>query len=193
MKIQPSYLKSVLLALFSGYSFRGKVQDDPQGDTVVIQMKDLENNYTEIGSALTRVDSTSISSKHHLQKGDVLFISKGANNFALVYDLNFPRAVAASAFFVLRPDPAKILPGYLAWYLNQKPVQQYLVDNRAGTYIPNVNKTALLGIEIRLPEKNIQEKIVKVDILRKREYLLIHRLLEKREQLISNKLLNIIN
>lgn len=186
-------IHSVLIELFSGYSFRSKVVNDPGGDMEVIQMKDLEDGYSRIGNELTKVDSSTIRQKYVLQKGDILFLAKGANNYAIEYDLDLPKAVAASAFFVLRPDLEKITPGYLAWYINQKTVQQYLKENTAGTYIPNINKNTILGINIQLPEKEIQEKVVKIEFLRKREYLLTSELLFKREKLISYKLLKMIN
>lgn len=126
-------IKSVLLSLFSGFSFRSKVENTPGGDLRVVQMKDLEENYTRIGSELTRITSSDIHAKHLLEKNDILFLSKGSNNFALEYQLNFPMAIAASAFFILRPDATKVFPSYMAWYINQMPVQQYLKEKTAGT------------------------------------------------------------
>ncbi len=184
----------LLKGLFSGYSFRSKVEHDPEGEIRVIQMKDLQDGYTTINPDLNRVAANSIPAKYLLQKGDVLFLSKGSNNLAITYDLeNEQTVVAASAFFVLRPDQSKVIPEYLTWYLNQQPVQQYLLDNRAGTYIPNVNKKTIEGIQINLPEKKLQEKIVKIDLLKKRDYLLTEQLLAKRDQVVSSQLLQILN
>lgn len=185
-------IKEVLEELFSGYSFRSKVEHDPNGEVGVIQMKDLENDYTSINTNLIKVDSKAIPSKYLLKQGDVLFISKGSNNHAVTFNME-QHVVAASAFFVLRPDPSKVIPEYLSWYLNQQTVQQYIKDNRAGTYIPNVNKSTVEGIQIMLPEKKLQEKIVKIDLLRNREYLLTNQLLTKRELLVSYKLLQALN
>ncbi len=186
-------INSVLLELFSGYSFRSKVVNNPGGDMEVIQMKNLEDGHSRIEKDLTRIDSSVIPQKFLLHRGDILFLAKGANNYAIVYNLDLPKAIAASAFFILRPDASKIIPDYLAWYINQKIVQQYLKENTAGTYIPNVNKNTILGINIQLPEILIQEKVVKIEFFRKREYLLMNALLTKRQQLISYKLLDIIN
>ncbi|MDR9374857.1 MAG: hypothetical protein RI565_08325, partial [Schleiferiaceae bacterium] len=63
--------------LFSGYSFRGKVKHLPQGDLAVIQLKDLQEDYSTIGTQLTRVNAEAVKRKYYLQKGDVLFVSKG--------------------------------------------------------------------------------------------------------------------
>jgi restriction endonuclease S subunit len=185
-------IQKFLKYIFSGYSFRNKVEHDPNGDLDVIQMKDLEMNYTRIGTGLIKIDSSTISPKYLLEKGDVLLVAKGGNNFAILFDLDLPKAIASSAFFVLRPNPKLINPGYLAWYINQKPVQQYFIDNRVGTYMPNINKNTILGIEIKVPEKITQERIVEMDALQKREYLLSNELLLKRKQLISYLLFSTI-
>ena len=179
----------VLVGFFSGYSFRRKVEHDPNGDVSVIQMKDLEDNYSRITNNLTRIDVASVPPKYFLQKGDVLFISKGANNYAVVYDLDLVKAVAASAFFVLRADVEKVNPYYMAWYINQKPVQKYILDNRAGTYIPNINRDTILGIQLSLPEVEIQNLIAKVDSLSIREKYLNEKLTSFRKILINSVLI----
>ncbi len=186
-------IKTVLSGFFAGFSFRKKVENDPKGDLHVIQMKDLEHNYSNIGMNLTKIKSDKVSDKNFLQKGDVLLITKGANNYAVEYKHELKKAVAASAFYVLRPNQKKIHPSYLTWYINQSPVQQYFNANMAGTYIPNINKGTIEGIEIEIPEKNIQEMICRIDFLRKQEYLLTEQLLAKREQVVSRTLLKILN
>jgi restriction endonuclease S subunit len=182
-------LPYLLTDLNTGYSFRTRIEHNPDGDIAVIQMKDTKNNFTRIGSDLFRISDSSISPRYFLHKGDVLFLSKGSNNKAFVFDMDLQQVVAAAAFFVLRPDKSQILPEYLAWYLNQQPVQKYILENRAGTYMPNVNKKTLLGIQIQLPDLKTQEKIAMIDNLRMKELLLTKELLNKREMLITNQLL----
>lgn len=186
-------INAIISDLFSGFSFRTKVENDPKGDLHVIQMKDLENNYSSIKPDLIKVSSEKISSKFFLQKGDVLFIAKGSNNYALEYNLELKKAIAASAFFIIRPDQTRVVPAYLAWYINQPPVQQYLKENMAGTYIPNINKGTIEGITVALPPIDIQRKIVTVDNLKKREKLLMSLIMEKRELGVSAALLDIVN
>lgn len=186
-------INSVLVELFSGYSFRSKVVNDPGGDLEVIQMKDLEDGHSRIGSELTRINSSTIPQKYALQKGDILFLAKGANNYAIVYNLDLPKAVAASAFFVLRPVTSKIIPDYLAWYINQKAVQQYLKENTAGTYIPNINKNTILGIQIVLPEIKVQNLISKIHILSIKEDYLSAKIAAFRKILINNVLIQKLN
>lgn len=186
-------INTLITDLFSGFSFRTKVENEVGGDLSVIQMKDLYGNYASIKSDLTKVSSEKISSKFFLQKGDVLFIAKGSNNFAIEYNLDLPKAIAASAFFILRPNTSKVVPAYLAWYINQSPVQQYLKENMAGTYIPNINKSTIEGIMVSLPAMDVQKKIVLIDDLRKKESLLMSQISEKREVAVRAALLDIVN
>lgn len=98
---------------------------------------------------LTKIKSDKISKKTFLKKGDVLLITKGANNYAVEYKHDFEKAVAASAFYVLRPNQNKVNPSYLTCYINQPPVQQYFKANMAGTYIPRPRTRILKELPIQ--------------------------------------------
>lgn len=177
-------LKSTLYSISSGFSFRNKIENDEKGDLLVIQMKDLLDGYSAIGNNLTKVSSELIGRSYSLEKGDVLFIAKGSNNYSLEFDLNLPNVIASSAFFVLRPDPATILPGYLAWYINQTDAQRYIKQNTAGTYIPNINIGTVENMSIEIPSMEIQRKIVAIDQLRRRERLLHDEITKKNDVVI---------
>lgn len=177
-------MKEILHSISSGYSFRTKVKHEAKGDLAVIQLKDLENNYQTLGQELTMVSSDKVPEKYLLQKGDVLFISKGANNFAIVFQEDF-KAVAVSAFFVLRADEKKVLPEYLAWFINSKPAQQFLKGNRAGTYIPNVNKDTLMSLQVKLPSLEKQKQIAAIAELAQKEQSIYNQLKENRKIILN--------
>jgi restriction endonuclease S subunit len=186
-------IKTVVSSIFSGYSFRKRVTPEPGGDLRVIQMKDLSNRYSTIKTdTLTTVVSRKINPNSFLQPGDVLFIAKGAHNFAIVFELNLPKAIASSAFFVLRPDPEKIVPGYLAWYLNQSTVQQFFLNNASGSHMPNVAKTTLERVTVIMPSEDIQRKIVSIDKLVKKEELLLRKIMQKKQRVVTQALMKIV-
>jgi len=186
-------IKTLVFCIFSGYSFRKRVTAEPGGDLRVIQMKDLANRYTAIKTdTLTTVLSPKISSNAFLQPGDILFLAKGAHNHAIVFELDLPKAIASSAFFVLRPDPEKIVPGYLAWYLNQSTVQQFFLNNASGSYMPSVAKTTLERVTVIIPSEDIQRKIVSIDKLVKKEELLLKRIMQKKQRVVTQALMKIV-
>ncbi|MEO8589568.1 MAG: restriction endonuclease subunit S [Flavobacteriales bacterium] len=173
----------------SGFSFRERVVNDASGTVAVIQMKDLNGAHFGIHEGgIARVQGKDIGPQHFLAKGDVLFVAKGANNRAVVYDMD-QKAVAASAFFVLRPDPAKVDPHYLAWWINQKPVQEYLQQNMAGTYIPNITKPVVEGISVPLPPLDQQRLIAVVHQLSLREQSIRATIARRRAALVDRILM----
>ena len=178
----------------SGFTFRERVAHDPSGTVAVIQMKDCNQEHCGMDHrGLTMLVGKAIGPQHYLTKGDVLFVSKGANNRAWVYDLDLPKAVAASAFFVLRPDPAKVDPYYLAWWINQKPVQEYLHQNMAGTYIPNITKPVVESITVPLPPLEQQRLIAAMSALAQAEQHILSELTLKRQELVDQLLLSSIH
>lgn len=178
--------------IFSGYSFRDKVEDNPTGSVTVIQMKDLINHYSEIGLDLVKIASKDISDKHLLRKGDVLFVSKGSNNFALVYD-GTNKAIASSVFFVIRLKHIEIDPYFLAWYINQENAQAYLHTGKEGTGVTNINKATLENLEVEIIPLEKQQHLLTVHELWKHEKEISLALLEKKDKLIQQQLMAMCN
>lgn len=175
--------------IFNGYSFRGKIVHQPDGDTHVVQMKNLLDEYTAIDPGMVMVKGEVIRDKYTLESGDVLFISKGANNHAITYDLELPRAVASAIFFVLRLNKKIAFnPYYLAWYINQVPAQQYISSRMAGTHIPNVNVDTIRSLPIQLPSLRTQDSIAAIYRLHHTEQVLQKEIAENRSTLIRTLL-----
>ncbi|WP_452602495.1 restriction endonuclease subunit S [Pontimicrobium sp. MEBiC06410] len=197
MQIKNTTLKTLLQGegISSGYSFRGKIEDDFNGKLKVIQLKDLINDYTAIGEECYKVSAEGIKEKYILKDGDILFISKGQNNNAIAFSSNNKKGtyIASSALFVIEVNRAKAYPKYIAWYLNQLPVQNYIKQNLTGTYTPTVNRKVVENIPIQLPSLEEQFKIAALGELTIKEKLVHTQILELRELLINNQLLNHIN
>lgn len=172
-------LKTISKSVSSGFSFREKIKNDPNGNIRVIQLKDFENNYTSIGEDCYIVDGTKIRKKYILNSGDILFISKGSNNFALSFNKkdNFP-SIASSSLFVIQVDESVAYPQYVAWYINQKKVQAYLKTNEMGTYVPNINKSTVEQMPIELPTMEKQMLIAKIAELNNKEQNIYQRITE---------------
>ena len=192
MKYIKKYLREITAkdGIFGGYSFRERIENEKGGNIFVIQMKDLANYYSRIENTLVQIKGDKIKDKYHLQKEDILFIAKGANNYALVYDLDLPVAVAASAFFVIRINKEIANAYFVAWYINQRKVQQYLKENMAGTYIPNVNISTVKEMKIRIPSLEEQNRVAKLNQLMQREQEIISDVKEKRKVLFETVLCN---
>ena len=191
MEHQKFILKDIA-TIHSGYSFRTKIQNNPEGNTFVIQMRDISDDRMKITNTLYKIEDDKINAKYYLYKGDILFMAKGANNFSVCYNEHYKPAVAASAFFVIRPMVDNLLSSYLCWFMNNNKAQAFIESNRAGSYIPNVNKSALENMEIIMPPLETQKLIVELYNLTRKENEIFESIKEKRAILINSILSNLI-
>jgi hypothetical protein len=120
-----------------------------EGEIVYLQAKHFDETGQLISFLHPDLLAENISGKHLLQQGDVLFAAKGTKNFAVWYESlpaghtgkNLP-AVASTSFFVIRLKENtidKVLPEYLAWYINQPVSQKFLKGNAMGTFIVSIS------------------------------------------------------
>lgn len=163
-----------------------------QGEIVYLQVK----HFNEEGFLKTKLiqdlDLKDISRKHLLQNGDVLFASKGVKNFATVYEKHNEPAVASTSFFVLRLTTEKLLPDYLAWYLNSITVQSALKSQAIGTAIPSISKQVLENLEIAIPSIETQKAVMQITKLRNTEKSLKKEIETLREKQIQQQIINAI-
>ena len=97
------------------------------------------------------------------------------------------RGIAANGLHVIRPRTERILPNYLAWWLNHPVSQDTLISKVArGQYIPFVSKADLLEFLVPVPPLDVQERIVEVDRLRRQERALRERLENLTQQLVDD-------
>lgn len=180
-------------SLFSGYSFREKIKHDPNGDVGILQMKDIKDNYLSFDyQNIDKVSDFIFKDKFYLQKNDILFVSKGVNNFAIaIDDIDF-KVVPSATFFVIRVDEKKVIPEYVVWYINQKEAQNYLNEKKAGTYVPNLNKQDIMELPIKVPSLKTQKAIAKTAVLLNREIEILEKIKTNRKELIQNQLLKLI-
>ena len=173
----------------TGYPFRKRIENDPNGRFAVIQMRDVENYTHLMTENLARVSAIDPKERHFIRQNDLLFSAKGANNFAVQVEQLPVDTVAAANFLVIRVRSDKVLPAYLAWYINQSPAQLFLQARSRGSYIPAISKMALSDLDIPLPSLALQRKIVSIQSLADREKVLLDQIQRRRERLMQAILL----
>ncbi len=89
------------------------------GELVYLQSKHFDE-YGQLHAVLhPDLLADSISEKHLLKDGDVLFAAKGTKNFATVYEKHNLPAVASTSFFVIRLSNKMIWEHLLFQFQNQ--------------------------------------------------------------------------
>jgi restriction endonuclease S subunit len=170
-----------ITAIHMGYPFRSRLERAEGGNISVIQMKDIDENSRLNAEDLVPVNLPEVKDIHRIEKGDVIFRSRGRINTATLVEGSLANAVAAAPLLRIRIKTEKVLPGYLAWYINQPKSQAYLEKQAAGTISRMINKKAVEEMEIVLPSLDEQNRIVAIARLADREQTLLHLLGEKRK------------
>ena len=171
----------------SGFLNRGKIESRIDGSHYLIQARDVDaEQLTCFIDALVRFSPSLSRRDCILRSRDILFMSRGARNFALVLEEVPEPTLAAACFFIVRVYTQKALPEYVAWYLKQGSVQHYLRRNTGlGVHMPVVRRVVLENIEIPVPALETQERIADLDALSCREGRLLERLAAKRKELLT--------
>jgi hypothetical protein len=176
---------SELTRVDTGYHFRGSVEADPSGEFRVLQARDIDEYHRFDPEALTRVSLPGAADACRINLGDVLFLARGAKQYAVPVLKPVESTVVPNHFFLLRPRRSDVLAGYLAWYLNQAPAQAALRGMTQGSNVPYITKTQLGKIEVPLPDPTVQELISAVSNLLQHEQRLTAALVREREQLAT--------
>ena len=162
------------------------------GELVYLQSKHFDE-YGQLHSVLhPDLVAEGISEKHLLKDGDVVFAAKGTKNFAAVFENHNEPSVASTSFFVIRPIDNKVLPQFLAWFLNNPVTQTLLKGQAIGTSIPSISKQVLENMEITVPSIETQKTILQITKLRNKEKSLKQEIETLREKQIQQQIINAI-
>lgn len=178
----------------SGLTLRGKPDaysqsGDPQNDGVLaIQLGDIGSEDKVKRQVELRIDRGSVSPRHFVGPGDVLFRSRGSRPFAWAVDDLAEPAVAIMPLFIIRPITHILDVGYLAWFLNQPAAQRHFAEGATGTSLRMIGKTVLQTTPIDLPPLGIQRSIAALSALANQEKRLSTLVAEQRHQLLTYRL-----
>lgn len=178
-----------ILEITTGYSFRSKINNNPDGEVKVIQMSDVDpvkgidwENLSSISDFNPRSD------RYFLQEGDLIMISKGYHLNAHFISIDVGAVIPVNSFLILRCKTDQVLPEYIEWFLNSNRVQSYLKTVAAGTRIPNLSRSALEDLDIFVPDLAKQKLIIELEGLKQKEVYLHQEIARKKEYLIDHLL-----
>lgn len=170
-----------LAAISAGYPFRGKIDELPNGDVAVIQMRNADPAAGLDWPNLSRVELPRTSAKALLTRGDVILSTRGGRNIAYYIEERQGQVVCSPHFFVIRAKGQVILPEFLVWQLNQKPAQDHFAAGATGSYILNLKREVVEHLPIVVPPLAEQQRIVELDMAAKVERAILTRLIENRK------------
>ena len=182
--------KKIILKEVAQVSSGIYMKGNPIGEIVCLQVKDLLMPSPE--STASRIDFSSKVESSILKKGDLLFAGKGSTYLCEVFDLDVP-AVPSTTLYAIRLQSNIISPQYLRWYLNHPKVVAKILASRVGSGTPMIHKPTLENLEIVIPDRDTQQRIVELSELQKKEEWLLKAIAKKRVLVTNQILMNEIN
>jgi hypothetical protein len=172
-----------------GYPFRTRLEHDPDGAVAVIQMKDVDGERIDvIPTELMRVRLTTDPNRYLLERGDILFRSRGQTNTAALIAIDLVNTLAAAPLMTLRARSVA-RPDYLAWYLNQPASQNFLRSELKGTSVKMISTESLGRLEVVVPPLECQDAIVALARLGASEQELMEKVAHLRRRHLTGVLL----
>lgn len=176
-----------LVDLRSG--FQGKTVE---GSTYkLIKLKDVQKNGIINEAELETFDADKVTSKHLLNKGDIIFKAKSVDNTAALIEKEVTNLVASAHFILMTiKEGAKeeVLPEYLMMYLNSEYTQSYCKKHAQGTVLPIMRLGDLENLEVVLPSIEEQRKLGSLYRLMIKERMTMEQMIEEREKQVAGKL-----
>jgi restriction endonuclease S subunit len=166
-----------------GYQARGKILESPDGSYRLLQAKDVVEGTLRWETTISFNPELN-PSRYRIEKNDILFIARGYENRAYLASNPPDNVLASNTFYIVKAH--KIQPGYLAWWLNERPAQAYFSQFQVKMGYAYMSKKNLIKLEIPVPSLEIQEKISTVLELWNYEQHLISEIQGLKETLMSS-------
>lgn len=149
-----------------------------------------DNAEINVSEAIPFYASEELTSNYLTQVGDV--IVKTSEPYTAVYITeDYSGFVIPSHFVLVRADITKVIPQYVAWYLNKDRIKKAFSMSCAGV-LKQIKPTTIAETEIKLPNLEKQKQIADLYELSQKEIFLLEQLKVKKESYYK-ALINKIN
>lgn len=149
-----------LVDVQAGHPFRGSIPFVEAGNAYALQMRDLTAGGDIAWEGMIRTAVDTSKPVQWLEGGDVIFVARGARNYAVCLREVPKPTVCSPNFFLLRVKSSMLLPEFLAWQINHAPAQRYLASNAEGSDQLSIRRAVLEALPLALPSIHQQQLIV---------------------------------
>lgn len=176
-------LLGYLTEIRAGYPFRGPVESIPDGSVSVVQMRDVAVDGSVHWKDVVRTELAGRREPDWLLRGDLLLVARGNRYYAACVGQVPRTAVCGPHLFHLQVRAGvAVLPEFLAWQINQPPLQRVLRKAAEGSSQLSIRRPELEALPIVVPSLAEQEKIVGLVRLAMHERILLTSLIKNRER-----------
>ena len=170
----------------AGHPFRGAIPEHKHGDCQVIQIRDIDTDGNINWDYVIYTQITGRKRPDWLRKGSIIFAARGARNLATCMpNLKRPIVCAQHFFRITLKDTHDALPEFIAWQLNQKPLQRYFRQSAEGSAQVSIRRAVLEQATIALPSLQKQLLLTRLAEKALKEKQLLTKLIDNRSLQIN--------
>lgn len=136
---------------------------------------------------LTRIPTPKPAPKQVVDRGDLIFRSRGQNNTAVLVEAAPERTILAAPLLLIRPTH-RILPAFLQWWINHPASQAALAGMAEGTSVRMISKESLNKLPVPLPPLSVQQQVATLAALCQQEQI-VRREIARLRQLHADRIL----
>lgn len=174
---------SQIAHITAGHAFRGAIPERSDGNGYAIQIRDIDEDGQVDWDGIVRTDISGRKTPDWLQKGNIIFAARGPRNLASYIPALDRPVVCAPHFFRITLEPNdQVHPGFIAWQLNQGPVQRYFRQSAEGSAQVSIRRTLLEQTPLTLPPLEQQITVTKLAKKALQEKLLLTQLIKNRHR-----------
>jgi restriction endonuclease S subunit len=167
-----------------GFSAKSAIENDPKGTLQVITAQHIAKGevYSFNKDHSLLITPPKFYEKYLVTAGDILFMSRGISNHAVLIESVPDPTIAPLSFFIIKPKQ-NVLSEYLVWYLNQDMMKGKLNEIRSGAGTPMISSKEFRELSIPLPPLATQKKIAALWRLQMHEKQLLQQLANETDRL----------
>ncbi|WAA12820.1 restriction endonuclease subunit S [Fervidibacillus halotolerans] len=167
---------------------RKKAQIDLQAKATykLLTLKNISDDGMFINDEFESFVSNDRLEQHYFTKKEDILMRLNQPYTAVYIDQDHTGLLIPSYFVIIKVDQTKrVLPQYVAWYLNTIPIKKELERTHAGSRIPSTNQHAIRKLPISIPPISKQKIIMELYRLHQKEKMLYKKLIKEKDSLFN--------
>lgn len=145
-------------SIYSGVA----VQEGGSGFAHFVRLSDLSDLRSGRAPNLATGEPPAVARALPIEEGDLIVAARGATTDVCQAAHSWLGAFISLDLYLVRPDPSKVDPGYLAAFLDLPATQAAFSGNKQGTGLARLPKEALDRLVVPLPPMPTQRLIAEL-------------------------------
>lgn len=151
-----------LADIYTGFTLRESVSYLANGDTKLLQSKDLpKDSFTIDATTLTHIDWKYDSQPQYLKHGSVVLLARGEPKAYFYSGIESDQVIVGHIFIVINLKTDDIDPKYLTWYINKSSIaKRHFEIHSTGSTLNMTSISTVKDLPIVIPTIEEQQQIL---------------------------------